>query len=526
MSIASTILRGRDAQGGQNLAFGLIAVALAAAVFYVDTYTNIEGAIAVLYVVTMLLAAQAMSRIGLLVIAALCAVLTLLSYAVTHGNDADLQSTIRLIVALAALFVTTVLLLKTETARLTLLSINSALKESEARYRSIFDRTRVALWERDYSKLRSYLMDVRAQGITDIKAHARANPAVVDHCVDLISVVAANEAAREMLGPESSAVGIRPRSTIPRQEKFLDVLQAIMDGERVFEDKVEVRSDNGEDKLVLLSISFPEDPAAFSRVVVSMVDITQREMALKALAEAQAELTKASKAATVGAMSASLAHELNQPLGANVVNSQTLLRWLDRDPPDLAAVRRSAERMIRDSQRASEIIQNTRSLLSPSSNKLESVSLDRLVDETMALMEHELQRSGTTVLVDLKPHIPPVSTVKIELQQVLINLITNAIHAMDEAGSAERIIRITMERPDIEHVCIAVRDSGPGISEDAKDKLFAPFFTTKATGMGMGLSICRSTLEARGGTLEGSNHPEGGAIFEMRLLIEPEVEHG
>ena len=167
-----------------------------------------------------------------------------------------------------------------------------------------------------------------------------------------------------------------------------------MDGETVFEDKVEVRSDNGEDKLVLLSISFPEDPAAFSRVVVSMVDITQREMALKALAEAQAELTKASKAATVGAMSASLAHELNQPLGANVVNSQTLLRWLDRDPPDLAAVRRSAERMIRDSQRASEIIQNTRSLLSPSSNKLENVSLDRLVDETMALMEHELQRSG------------------------------------------------------------------------------------------------------------------------------------
>jgi C4-dicarboxylate-specific signal transduction histidine kinase len=115
--------------------------------------------------------------------------------------------------------------------------------------------------------------------------------------------------------------------------------------------------------------------------------------------------------------------------------------------------------------------------------------------------------------------------VKIELQQVLINLITNAIKAMDEAGSAERIIRIAMERPDTEHVCIAVRDSGPGITDDAKDKPFAPFFTTKATGMGMGLSICRSTLEARGGKLEGTNHPEGGAIFEMRLLIEPEVEH-
>ncbi|MEK1931878.1 MAG: two-component sensor histidine kinase, partial [Pararhizobium sp.] len=206
MSITSTILRAGDAQRGHDLTLGVIAVALATAVFYVDTYTDIEGAIAVLYVITMLLAAQATTRIGLLVIAAVCAALTLLSYAMMHGKDADLQSTIRLIVALASLFVTTMLLLKTETARLTLLSINSALKESEARYRSIFDCTRVALWERDYSKLRSYLMEVREQGVTDIKAYARANPAVVDHCIGLIRVVAANEAAREMLGPESSAV--------------------------------------------------------------------------------------------------------------------------------------------------------------------------------------------------------------------------------------------------------------------------------------------------------------------------------
>ncbi|MEK1897738.1 MAG: two-component sensor histidine kinase, partial [Rhizobium sp.] len=129
MSIASTIFRFRDAGGsGHNLAFGLIAAALAAAVFYIDTYTDIEGAVAVLYVVTMLLAAQATTRTGLLVIAAVCAALALLSYAMTHRNDADLQSTIRLIVALAALFVTTILLLKTESARLALLSINSALK--------------------------------------------------------------------------------------------------------------------------------------------------------------------------------------------------------------------------------------------------------------------------------------------------------------------------------------------------------------------------------------------------------------
>lgn len=525
MSIVSILLRAHDPGEGHNVAFGLIAVTLAAVIFYIDTYTDIEGAIAVLYVVAMLLAAQSMTRIGLLVIAAGCASLTLLSYAMTHGEEADLQETLRLFGALAALFVTTMLLLKSETARLNLLSTHSALKESEARYRSIFDRTRVALWERDFSKLRSYLMDIRAQGVTDIKAYARTNSTFADHCTGLIEAVAANEAARELLGPISSGIGVPQRSLIAGQEKFLDMLQAILNGDTIFEGKVEVRTDEGEDKLVLLSISLPGDPAAFSRVVVSMVDVTQREMVLKARVDAQAELMRASKAAMVGAMSASLAHELNQPLGAIVVNSQTVLRWLDRDPPDLAAVRRSAERMVRDSQRASEIIQNARNLLSPSSNKLENVWLDRLIGETMALMEYELQQSGTAVLMDCKPDVPPVWIVKTELQQVLINLVTNAIQAMEEAASTRRIIRIATDRPDIEHACIAVHDSGPGIVEDVKDKLFAPFFTTKATGMGMGLSICRSTLEARGGKLDGTNHPDGGAIFEMHLLIKPEAEH-
>lgn len=525
MAIASTIFRARDLEGGaQHLVFCLVAVVLAAGVFYVDTYTDIEGAIAVLYVITMLLAAQATTRVGLLAISGCCAVLALLSYAMTHGDDGDLQSTVRLIVALAALAVTTMLLMKTESARLTLLSINSALKESEERYRSIFDRTRVALWERDYSKLHALLMNLKRQGISDIREYSRANPGFIDRCIDLIDVVASNEAAREMLGPNGSAMGALKRTILPTQDKFIDVLQAIADNRRVFEDKAVVRTDGGEDKLVLLSISFPADPASFNRVVVSMVDVTQREMALKALAEAQAELTNASKAATVGAMSASLAHELNQPLGAIIVNAQTLLRWLDRDPPDLAAARRSAERMIRDSERASEIIRNTRSLLAHADGKLESFRLDDLIDETLTLLEHELQRSGTTVVVE-KEETPLLKAVRIELQQVLINLITNAIQAMDEAGSGERVITVRKEKQDDDAIRVTIRDSGPGISAEAKEKLFSPFFTTKASGMGMGLSICRSTLEARGGRLDGGNHPEGGAVFAMSMPIRPETDH-
>lgn len=525
MSVASKIFRTRELDGGgHHFAFGVSAAALCATVFYVDTYTDIEGAIAVLYVITMLLAAQATTRFGLVATACVCAVLTLLSYVMTHSQDADLQSVVRLVVALAALIVTTVLLLKTETSRRALLSINAALKESEERYRSIFDRTRVALWERDYSRLHAVLMNLKQQGIVDMREHARANPGFTERCIDLITVVASNEAGKEMMGHSDSINDALKKSITPSVDKFIDVLQAIVDNRRFFEDKVVVRTAGGEDKLVLLSINFPAESAAFNRVVVSMVDITQRELALKALAEAQAELTKATKAATVGAMSASLAHELNQPLGAIIVNAQTLLRWLDRDPPDLAAARRSAERMIRDSQRASEIIENTRSQLAQTRGKLEIFELDEFLDETLVLLEHDLERSGTTIRIE-KEHTPPVKAVKIELQQVLINLLTNAIQAMDEAGINNRVITVRKESQDANHIRVIVRDNGPGIAADVKDKLFSPFFTTKAAGMGMGLSICRTTLEARGGKLDGDNHPLGGAVFAISMPVRPEMDH-
>jgi len=520
----SLVVRFRTGSGGHELAWGLSAFLLAGIVFYIDTFTQIEGAIAVLYVIATLLVSQIATRVGLLAAAILFALLALYSYVAAHSYELDLQALLRLIGALAALLVTTILLLKMENARLTLVSSNAALRASEARYRSIFDRTRVALWERDYSRLQAHLSELKSSGIKDIKAYAHEHADFVSDCIGLISVVDANEAAREMFGKGGASIGALRRSIVPGPDKFLNLLQTMMDGGRVFEDKVEVRTEDDEEKLVLLSITFPEDAAAFDRVVVSMVDVTQREMAMKALSEAQAELARASKAATIGAMSASLAHELNQPLGAIGVNAQTLLRWLDRDPPDAMAIRRSAERIIRDSQRASEIIQNTRGLLSHEEAKLEPLHVEELFRETLSLIEHDLQRTGTIVAVQAK-EIPPVTAVKIELQQVLINLITNAIQAMEEATTEKRVITLSTDRIDEARICITVQDTGPGITEQMKDKLFSPFCTTKAFGMGMGLSICRSTIEARGGKLDGDNHPDGGAIFSMHLFIEPEVSH-
>jgi len=504
---------------GNELAVGFVAFMLVLAVFYVDTFTDIEGAIAVLYAIVLLLAAEVTGRTGIILSAAGCLLLTITSYYVTHGPEPDFQTTIRLIVAVVAVLVTVILILRNKSARQELLASHAALQESEARYRSIFDRTRVALFERDYSLLRAHLMKLKAQGITDIETYARSHPDFIQQCVGMARTVAANEAAFELLGIAQDESAVDHAFVVPQDHQFIPVLQALLDGRRYFEDKSELRTLSGEEKLVLLSISFPADPAAFNRVILSMMDITQRELAQKALVEAQAELTMASRAATVGALSASLAHELNQPLGAIMLNAQTVLRWLDRDPPDLNAVRRSAERIIRDSERASEIIQNTRNMLNQSKRRVETINLHTLVRETIALIEHDLQRSGTRVRVVQNWCLPIIEGVRIELQQVIINLVANAIQAMEASGVGARLIVVTIDQTDDDHALISVHDSGPGIDQDIFKRLFTPFHTTKASGMGMGLSICRSTIEASGGTLTGINHEAGGAEFEMRLPV-------
>jgi signal transduction histidine kinase len=506
---------------GHRATVALIAGSLAAIVFAIDTFTAIEGAIAVLYVIVLLLGSEILTRTGLLLALILCLFLTILSYFLTHGPDPDLQTFIRLAVSLAALAITMALLLRNEGFRDELIAKNAEIHESEARYRSIFDSARVALWERDYSRVRAYLMELKGTGISDLESHALQHPEVIDNCIKRLRTVAANEAAHELLGPSAgdSTPGSMAQFIAPGDQTFLHMMTAIFDEQSYFEGKGKVTTSTGESKQVLLSISFPDDLAAFNRVVVGMVDITQREQTETALVEARAEFARASKAATIGALSASLAHELNQPLGAIVVNAQTLLRWLDRDPPDLAAIRRSAERIIRDGQRASDIIHNTRNLLSQKESKTEWIDLSTLIDETRSLLDHDLKRDDIAVTVLPCSNVPLIRNVRVEIQQVMINLMTNAIQAINGAHCPVRSIIVDIQSSD-DKVHVSVRDSGPGISADAIERLFTPFYTTKDSGMGMGLSICRSTLEGRGGRLDGANHPDGGAVFQMTLPIE------
>jgi C4-dicarboxylate-specific signal transduction histidine kinase len=368
---------------------------LAATLFYLDTFTDIQSALATLYVITLLLSAETLTEKGMLLLAGVCIGLSALSYVAGHGLQGDLAAALRLTVAIAAMVITGLLIIRNQRARLALIKFNTDLQSSEERYRTIFEQSRVALWERDYSQVRALLMKLRENGVSDLRAHARNNPDFIADCIARIPTVAANAAALELLGHvDARNISSMRRYIAQDDATFLELMVAIFNRESSFEGKGSIITSDATTRLVLLTVGFPEDVANFNRVIVGMFDITEREMAQKALFEAQAELALASRAATVGALSASLAHELNQPLGALVVNAQTLQRWLDRDPPDLEAVSRSAERIVRDSQRASDIIQSTRSMLGRQITVVEPVSLTDLVSETHALMEGELLRNG------------------------------------------------------------------------------------------------------------------------------------
>jgi C4-dicarboxylate-specific signal transduction histidine kinase len=505
----------------------LLAVLLAAAVFVVDTYTDVTGAIAVLYVVVMLVASDTVSRRGLTLLALACAGLTVLSFLISHGLGADVSAATRCGIALAAIAITAALLLRDEVSKRSLMRANTALTRSETRYRSIFEQARFSLWEQNYSEVRTLLATLRDQGVRDLAAHAWEHPDFTRDCARLIRTVHVNDATAELLRLSSPAEALGPiERFLPADDPaLLAVLTAVAEGRGRFEGRARLVAADGEVRTVLLGISFPEEAEEFGRVVVGMVDVTEREQLQQTQMAAQAELARASRAATVGALSASIAHEINQPLGAVVMNAQTCLRWLGKDPPDVEAAMRAAERTVRDGRRAAEIVQRTRGQLVRDERSDAAIDLRVLVEETVLLLEAELEVHAARVVMRFAPSVPPVRADRVALQQVLINLMTNGAHAMADTPAAARELTIGVDRhaapdgaaPDGTEVRVSIRDRGRGIPEDVQARLFEPFFTTKRGGMGMGLAICRSTVESYGGRLTAENHVQGGAVFEFAL---------
>jgi PAS domain S-box-containing protein len=246
-------------------------------------------------------------------------------------------------------------------------------------------------------------------------------------------------------------------------------------------------------------------------------DITERQRAEEALQKAQAELAHVTRVATLGELTASIAHEINQPLGAVVNNASACMRWLAAQ--NLEEARRSAALVIADGHRAGEIIGRIRALAKKAPLQKDWLDLNATIRDVLALARSEVQRRGVALETHLAGDMPLILGDRVQVQQVLLNLVMNAIEALSGVGAGPRELWVSSERVAATEVVIAVRDSGPGLDPQSLDRLFDAFYTTKSHGLGLGLAISRRIIEAHGGRLWATAHAPQGAVFQFTLPI-------
>jgi len=229
---------------------------------------------------------------------------------------------------------------------------------------------------------------------------------------------------------------------------------------------------------------------------------------------------------TMGELTASIAHEVNQPLSGIMTNAGTCLRMLAADPPDVAGACETARRTIRDANRASEVIVRLRALFSGTELATESVDLNEATREVIALSMSELQRHRVMLRPELADDLPAVTANRVQLQQVILNLLRNASDAMVGLDDGPRQLLIRTERDEGDRVRLTVQDVGVGLEPHAMDKIFQAFYTTKSNGMGIGLSVSRSIIEKHGGRLWGESNDGPGATFAFSIPHDPERTTG
>jgi signal transduction histidine kinase len=245
--------------------------------------------------------------------------------------------------------------------------------------------------------------------------------------------------------------------------------------------------------------------------------LKERKQAEEALHKAQAELAHVTRVMTMGELVASIAHEVNQPLGAIVTNGHACVRLLSRATPDVEKSREVIGRMIRDGMRASEVIKRIRDLLHKTPTESVPLNINETIQEVIALVSSDVLRSKVGLKAELGADLPPIIGDRVQLQQVVLNLILNAKEAMSGVQSHSRELLVSSGKNGSDEVVVAVRDSGNGLDPKNVDRIFDPFFTTKSEGMGLGLSISRTIIEAHGGTLWATQNEDKGATIQFTL---------
>ena len=246
-------------------------------------------------------------------------------------------------------------------------------------------------------------------------------------------------------------------------------------------------------------------------------DVTERKRAAEALQQMHEQLAHANRVATMGQLTASIAHEIAQPIGAVYNRANAAINFLNKDPPDLEEVREAISGIAGAADRAREIIGRIRDQVKKAPPRKDIFDLNQAIEEVLLLAGNAITKDAIVVQADFAKDLPPVQGDRVQLQQVALNLILNALEAMRSIDDRLKELRINTEATDAGDVVVTVSDTGPGIAPENLERIFEPFFTTKSSGVGIGLSICRSIIEAHGGSLRaGANQPRG-TMFQFTL---------
>jgi C4-dicarboxylate-specific signal transduction histidine kinase len=248
-----------------------------------------------------------------------------------------------------------------------------------------------------------------------------------------------------------------------------------------------------------------------------VLDLTDRKRAERAYTQVQMELAHANRIATMGQLSASIAHEISQPLGAALSYANAASHWLAAQPPNLEEVRRDLSFIVQSGVRASEVIDRIRALVKKAPPRKDRLEINEAILQVIAFAQNEMANNSISVRTQLAEALPATQGDRVQLQQVILNLLINAIEAMSGMSEGPRELLISTAKTDSEGVLVTVRDSGPGLAPESVDRLFESFYTTKPAGLGMGLSICRSIIEAHHGRLWATSNTPRGAVFQFTL---------
>ena len=399
------------------------------------------------------------------------------------------------------------------------LSIVRSLRESERRYRSIFEFTGVSIWEDDFSLAKAAIEDLKAQGVRDFRPYFAAHRDVFRRVAGLVRVVDVNETTVKMFGAgskEELLASLHKLRTPETAATFMDLLVDIAEGRTFREGEMIVRNLQGRRMILLYTISFPPAATGFDRLLIAVIDITRRKEADEALQEAHAELAHVARVTTLGEMTASIAHEVNQPLAAIVADATAALNWLAAPKPDLQRACEALEAIVRDSHRAGDVIQRIRQLATRGVPQRTPVNVDDVVRDIVPLIGIEVRGHAVDLRLDLASSLPPVAADRVQLQQVLINLALNGIEAMSGVSGRPKQLVIHSQRSQ-KDVVVAVEDAGVGVDPQRVDEIFKAFFSPKPGGMGIGRSISRSIIEEHGGRRWVAANPVYGATFSFAL---------